>query len=257
MTESNHALSQEREVKKILYLLPNAFTVASICCGLYALIIVAQFDGDLNVFYKAAMAICFSALFDMFDGRVARMTGTESEFGVQMDSLADAVSFGVAPCFLIYNWALHQADVIGLLASFYFAICAIARLARFNVLASRGYASPLYFEGLPTPSGAGAIVLLVILHVRSIEALPTYHIPILFYVVLMATLMVTPVRFPTFKKTKINELEKGPLLLGTALFFGLWIYVRLSAAFWGLLMLYISVSIIQDIPRLFKKEVEE
>jgi CDP-diacylglycerol--serine O-phosphatidyltransferase len=138
---------------------------------------------------------------------VARMTRTQSDFGVQLDSLADVISFGAAPALLVYKWALAPMGFMGLFLSFSFAACGALRLARFNVLAARGdKASHRFFTGLPIPLAAGALVSVVIAHYRHYGAPtdPTTHVPIAIGVGLLSFLMVSTVRYRTFKETRLT-----------------------------------------------------
>ena len=148
--ESLASISQRRlsTVKsKSIYVLPNAFTAAALFSAFYG--IIAAMNGD---FYAAAIAVFFSMLFDGMDGRVARLTHTQSEFGVQMDSLADAVSFGVAPGLIVYEYTLKGLGKLGWAIAFIYCLCAILRLARFNC--NVGVVSKNYFQGLPSPAAA-------------------------------------------------------------------------------------------------------
>src|SRR5262245_15401626 len=121
------------ELKRTLILLPNLITLSSIFCGFDSIRLssAAKTEDD---FYRSALLIIFAMFFDTLDGRVARMTKTQSAFGLQIDSLADVVSFGVAPSLLVYQWSLRQLGVVGIVASFLFTACGAIRLARFNVL---------------------------------------------------------------------------------------------------------------------------
>jgi len=157
------------KLRRGIFLLPSMFTVANLLCGYYA--IVASLTGGFEQFDRAAKAIGFAILFDSLDGRVARMTGTSSEFGVQFDSLADVVSFGVAPALLAYAWgvrslpgqetlAVEQISQLGWICCLAFLICCAWRLARFNVQGMAPGGSK-FFVGLPTPAAAGVIAALV------------------------------------------------------------------------------------------------
>ena len=149
-------------LRKAMFVLPNLFTVSSIFLGFYALTLCAG-DATPAQLYQAALAIFFAIFFDAFDGRVARMTKTQSDFGVELDSLADLVSFGAAPALLVYKWALASLGPVGMFVAFSCAACGALRLARFNVLAQRGdKGSSRFFVGLPIPLAAGTIVALVI-----------------------------------------------------------------------------------------------
>jgi CDP-diacylglycerol--serine O-phosphatidyltransferase len=135
---------------KGIYVLPNAFTAAALFAAFYG--IIQAMNGD---FGTAAVAVFFSMMFDGMDGRVARLTHTQSEFGVQMDSLADAVSFGIAPALIVYEYALVDLGKLGWATAFIYALCAILRLARFNC--NVGVVSKNYFQGLPSPAAAALV----------------------------------------------------------------------------------------------------
>jgi len=144
-----------------IYLVPNLFTTGALFAGFYA--IIGAIDGN---YQRSAIALFIAMALDGLDGRLARLTGTESEFGKEYDSLADLVSFGVAPAIIVYQWGLVRlADYgwiwgkVGWLAAFLFAVAAALRLARFNVAAMSG--DRRFFEGLPSPSAAGLVVSMV------------------------------------------------------------------------------------------------
>jgi CDP-diacylglycerol--serine O-phosphatidyltransferase len=193
-------------LRKAMFVLPNLFTVSSIFLGFYALVLCAG-DATPEQLYQAALAIFFAQFFDAFDGRVARMTKTQSDFGVQLDSLADVISFGAAPALLVYKWALAPLGFLGLFVSFSFAACGALRLARFNVLAQRGdKGSSRFFVGLPIPLAAGAIVALVIAHYRQFGSTtePATRVPIAIVVALLSFLMVSTIRYRTFKDLHLS-----------------------------------------------------
>jgi CDP-diacylglycerol---serine O-phosphatidyltransferase len=156
-------------LRRGIFLLPSLFTVANLLCGYYA--VIASLVGGANEFDRAAKAIGLAILFDSMDGRVARMTGTNTEFGVQLDSLADVCSFGIAPAVMAYAWGvrsltdlggtrLRQLSEFGWVCCLAFLICCAWRLASFNV---QGMApgSSKYFVGMPTPAAAAVIASLV------------------------------------------------------------------------------------------------
>ena len=132
--------------KRLAFFLPNTFTALNMACGFFSIIL-----GYQGQFYQAAMILGLGAIFDSVDGRVARMTGTQSVFGEQFDSISDVVSFGVAPAFLVYNKFFINLGRIGLVTSFIFLLCGALRLARFN--ANIDKVSSNFFQGLPIPSG--------------------------------------------------------------------------------------------------------
>jgi CDP-diacylglycerol--serine O-phosphatidyltransferase len=133
-----------------IYLLPNAFTTAGLFCGFYAIVMAMNLRFDL-----AAIAIFTAMLLDTFDGRVARLTNTQSEFGAEYDSLADMVSFGAAPALVIYEWSLRGLGKWGWLAAFVYCAGAALRLARFNTMI--GVVDKRYFQGLPSPAAAALV----------------------------------------------------------------------------------------------------
>ena len=160
--------------------------------------------------YQAALAIFFAMFFDGFDGRVARLTRTQSQFGVELDSLADVISFGVVPAMLVYKWALAPLGLVGLLVSFGFTACGALRLARFNVLAHSTDHSGggRFFVGLPIPLAAGMIVSMVIAHhgMRGGDPLGTgAQVPIAIVVAVLSLLMVSTLRYRTFKDVRLNR----------------------------------------------------
>lgn len=179
---------------KGVYLLPNLITTASLFCAFLALVWISR-----GIFESAAIAIFFAALLDGLDGKVARITNTSSAFGVEYDSLADLVAFGVTPAFLLFNWQLAYYGRAGLAVCFIFVACGAMRLARFNVTTSTT-ASKKFFTGLPIPA-AGCTVAALVLIVPSLpkELLP-YLPPFCFIMsFLLGCLMVSRVRYFSFK----------------------------------------------------------
>jgi CDP-diacylglycerol--serine O-phosphatidyltransferase len=208
-------------LRKALFVLPNLFTVSSIFCGFYACTLAAAGESHPDRYYQAALAILFAIFFDAFDGRVARLTKTQSEFGMQLDSLADVVSFGVAPALLLYKWALQPLGFWGILLAFLFTACGALRLARFNVLANRHKGALAFFIGLPIPLAAGTVISLIIANGRHGSPMPS--VPIAAVVVGLSYLMVSNIRYRTFKETRFSR-NRGLLLLlmaVTAVFFAL------------------------------------
>ena len=196
------------KLHKLKFVLPNLFTVTSIFCGFYALTLCAG-DASPGQLYQAALAIFFAMFFDGFDGRVARLTRTQTQFGVELDSLADVISFGVAPAMLVYKWALAPLGLVGLLIAFAFTACGALRLARFNVLAQRNHSGgSRFFIGLPIPLAAGMIVSMVIAHhaTGGEDRLGRRaQVPIAVVVAVLALLMVSTLRYRTFKDVRLNR----------------------------------------------------
>ena len=123
------------DLRRSLFILPNLFTLSSVLCGFYAVLICGGPGATDNDYYRAALLIVFAMFFDTIDGRVARLTHTQTAIGVQLDSLADVISFGVATGVLVYRWSLHKLGAVGVAIAFGYVACATVRLARFNVLA--------------------------------------------------------------------------------------------------------------------------
>jgi CDP-diacylglycerol---serine O-phosphatidyltransferase len=180
--------------RKGIYLLPNLLTTMSLLSGFYAIIVAISPE---RKFVYAAIAIFISCLFDMLDGRVARLTHSSSRFGVEYDSLCDLVAFGVAPAVLVFVWALRSYGNFGWLAAFLFMACGAVRLARFNIQAET--IQKKSFLGLPIPAAAAAIAGTILFYswLGYRGGLKTVIMPILIYV--LAFLMISNVRYYSFK----------------------------------------------------------
>jgi CDP-diacylglycerol--serine O-phosphatidyltransferase len=202
--------SANRRVRKGVYLLPNLFTSASLFGGFYA--IVASLDGH---FEKAAIAIIISAFLDGLDGRVARLTGTTSKFGVQYDSLSDLVAFGLAPGILIFTWALRPFGRYGWLAAFLYVVCGALRLARFNVQINT--IESKRFNGLPIPVAAVLVATTVLMFFYLGRGETAKHIAILIEVYALAFLMVSNVKYYSFKE--FNYAKRMPFIFLVAMIF--------------------------------------
>ena len=231
------------KLRNALFILPNAFTVSSIFCGMYA--IWHGLTGNTpESLYESAIAVFFAGFFDMFDGRVARITKTQSEFGVQLDSLADVISFGIAPALLVYKWALLPLGSVGFLAAFFYAACGAIRLARFNVMAARDHGSGEYFMGLPIPLAASVLIASLIAHLKLFEGLAVKHPSwIIALVILMGLLMVSTVPYWTFKNSKP---DRQTVILGFVLILGGWwfrLHYPISLGLVGLLGIYIMAGL--------------
>jgi len=183
----------EREgMRKGIYILPNLFTAGSLFAGFYCM--VSTVNGDYKT---AALWILASSIFDGLDGKVARLTGTASKFGVEFDSLADVVSFGAAPGLLMYCWALKPFGRLGWLAGFLFLACAALRLARFNVQVET--VESKRFVGLPTPAAASMVSATVLLFYYMGWPSSYIKLAILVLIYFLALLMVSNVRYNSFK----------------------------------------------------------
>jgi CDP-diacylglycerol--serine O-phosphatidyltransferase len=195
-----------------VFLIPNLITTASLFAGFYA--IVATIDGR---FYHAAWAIFISLVLDGLDGRIARITASTSGFGTQYDSLSDLVAFGVAPGLLVYLWALKPFKQFGWLAAFLYVVCGALRLARFNV--QQGSLDPRYFNGLPIPAAAMLIATTVAFHHEIGEWFPGKHIYILAMIYVLSFLMVSNIKYASFKKVEIFRRHPFQTLVGLVLLF--------------------------------------
>ena len=198
------------DLRKTLFLLPNIITLSSIFCGFDSIRLSASATDD-DDFYRASLLIIFALFFDMLDGRVARLTKTQSAFGLQIDSLADLVSFGVAPAMLVFKWSLYRLPVAGLVVSFLFCAAGAVRLARFNVLSmgeERGadQARQVSIVGLPVPGAAGVLISLVIANHAIAGTLggPEYLWMMMALTVFLAFLQVSTIKFRSFKDLKLN-----------------------------------------------------
>lgn len=201
---------KNKGIKKI-YFLPNFLTSLSLLSGFYA--IVAAMD---RRFIYAAIAIFISAIFDMLDGRVARMTNSSSRFGVEYDSLSDVIAFGVAPAILAYTWALKSYGKFGWLAAFLYVACGALRLARFNIQVDT--VQKKHFLGLPIPAAAATIAGIVLFYtwIGYFGGLKTVIMPVVIYC--LAILMVSKFRYISFKemgflKTRPFMSSVGGILL--------------------------------------------
>lgn len=182
-----------------VYLLPNLLTSAALFAAFYSII-----SGINGQFESAAIAIIVAGILDGLDGRVARLTNTQSDFGEQYDSLADLISFGLAPALLAFNWSLSSlseisitAGKLGWLASFLFVACAALRLARFNTQA--GIADKRYFQGLASPAAAGTLVFTIWFFLDNGVAGETVRWLIFFEIIALGILMFSRVRYHSFK----------------------------------------------------------
>jgi CDP-diacylglycerol--serine O-phosphatidyltransferase len=190
-----------------IYVLPNLMTTGNLFCGFFA--IIQALKGN---FLFAAYAIVVAAVFDLLDGRLARLTRSTSKFGAEYDSLCDLVSFGVAPGIVLFQWALNPFGRLGWVACFLFVTCGALRLARFNVQAN--IVEKNYFQGLPIPMAAG-IVASSILAFSDLELEASGNIGLLIMTILLALVMVSNFRYRSFKDLDLKErMPFRYLLLG-------------------------------------------
>ena len=189
-----------------VYLLPSLFTMGNMWCG-YACVVNAM-RGDYET---AAPFIGFAYLLDALDGRIARLTGAESEFGLQLDSLADVVSFGIAPAVLAYAWGQQPLGRLGWAAGFIFVACAAMRLARFNIQ-SAGGADKRYFVGIPSPAAAGVVAATVYFYPSGFDDYRA-ALPALAVVLVPAVMMVSTIRYRSFKDLDLRSRRPFRVLI--------------------------------------------
>jgi CDP-diacylglycerol--serine O-phosphatidyltransferase len=190
-----------RELKRGIYILPNLFTTGNLFCGFFAIAAAVNYK-----FKTAAVAILLSCVFDILDGKVASLTNSQSRFGVEYDSLADLVAFGVGPAVLLYLWALQPFGRLGWVAAFLFVACGALRLARFNVQVNS--VPKKYFVGLPIP-GAACMVATTVLFLHYLgEGGPIRDFLLLAMTYLLGFLMVSTIPYNSFKD--FSRLQRMP-----------------------------------------------
>lgn len=216
-----------------VYLLPNLFTTGALFSGFYA--VIASMNGQFEI---AAIAIFVSMLFDGLDGRVARMTNTQSPFGAEYDSLADMVSFGVAPAIVAFTWALDDLGKLGWFAAFLYVAGTALRLARFNT--QIGSVDKRYFVGLPSPAAAAAVAGLIWMSTEyEIDPKDISYL-VAFYVALAGVLMVSNVLYYSFKDVDLKG--KVPFLILSAIVLGIAVISISPALFLWLLVVTYACS---------------
>jgi len=183
-------------MRKGIYILPNLFTATSLFCGFFSLLRTLQED-----FYAAAIFILISGLLDGMDGRVARYTNTTSRFGVEFDSLADVIAFGVAPGMLVFAWALEPFGRLGWLAAFLYVVCGALRLGRYNIQVNT--VESRYFSGLPIPAAAGLIATGILVFYKLGDIGVSKHLTVLIATYILAFLMVSTVKYYGFKDIEL------------------------------------------------------
>lgn len=189
----------------LIFILPNLFTASSIFVGVISIVEASQ-----SHFVSAAWLILLALVFDGLDGRIARMTNTTSQFGVEFDSLADIISFGIAPAMLLYFFIGSEFDRFGILVSALYVIFGAIRLARFNI--STAKIDPNVFIGLPIPTAAVFVSMWILLFNK--YSLHDYSVILLFLTLGVAVLMVSNFRYPSFKKVQLDK----PLVFKTMIF---------------------------------------
>ncbi|HUK26230.1 MAG TPA: CDP-diacylglycerol--serine O-phosphatidyltransferase [Terriglobales bacterium] len=236
---------RRRRLSKGMYILPSLFTTANIAAGFYAILQVTHGTPELGWhFDNAAKAIGFAVLFDGLDGRIARMTGATSDFGRELDSLADVITFGVAPALLAWTWGFRymmtvfsremtgRLESFGAIACFLFLLAGASRLARFNITTNPQPSNPgrpgkKYFVGMPIPAGAGVVAAVV--HFSAGDPIQSWWTAVswLLMVVAVGYLMVSTWRFYSFKDIDLRVRQPFRLIvLFGLLFAAVWYFSR-------------------------------
>jgi CDP-diacylglycerol--serine O-phosphatidyltransferase len=205
--------------KKARMILPNAITLIGVCIGLSS--IKFALDGK---FALAVIAILFSGLMDALDGRIARLIKGTSKMGKELDSLADVISFGVAPAFIMYFWNLQYLDKLGWFVCLIYVVCVALRLARFNVSSNEEVSwKDNFFEGVPSPAGGIIVLIPLILSFSGFDVffdIINYDIVVPIFFILVSILLISTIPTYSFKKIVIPRAMTKFLLFGLVLFFG-------------------------------------
>ncbi len=238
------------DLRKTLFVLPNLVTLASIFCGFSAMRVVATDNPSVDDFYRAAILLMFAMLFDLLDGRIARMTRTQSAFGLQLDSLADIVSFGAAPSLLMYKWMLWRLPG-GAFIAFVFMACGAIRLARFNVLSSNASGTPVkpgrFTTGLPIPPASGVLVALLLANHAVGGALgdEKYTVAVALVTLVLSLLMVSNVKFRSFKDLHFNVGTAVLVMSAVTSSVLVWRFTRPQFVLLWLLCFYVLIGLFE------------
>ena len=243
-------------MRKGIYILPNLITLLSMFAGFYS--IVASLNSDYE---RAAWAILVASIFDVLDGWVARITHTATRFGIEIDSLADVISFGAAPGILVYTWTLSTFGRIGWLGSFFLVACAALRLARFNV--QMGSTEKKHFTGLPTPASALLIATTVLAYEEVLDILVRMKLMqianvmgkdywVLVLTFLLAGLMVSNITYHSLKEANLRERRPFGILVAFAAFLAVVAYHPALVLFL-VSIFYVSSGVAESLYRLLKR----
>lgn len=249
MSRLGGSYDRRESLKRGVYLLPNLITTGGLFAGFYG--IVATMNGDYQI---AAWFILISAVFDALDGKVARLTGTTSRFGVEYDSLVDVVSFGVAPGLLMYSWALQSFGKFGWLAAFLYVVCGALRLARFNIQVNT--VESRRFVGLPIPAAAGMVASCVLLfyHLGGSGTIRKVSVVLLIYV--LAYLMVSNHSYHSFKDPELVKRQPFSFLV-LAIIFIIVIVAEPEIMLFSMALLYTASGPISSVIKYFRRKTSE
>ncbi len=225
-------------MKRGVYILPNLLTSASLFCGFYS--VIKSLNGD---YIAAAWAILFAGIFDLLDGRIARLARAESQFGIEYDSLVDLSSFGLAPGILIYTWTLHSLGKLGWLAAFLFFACGALRLARYNV--QHDDVEQEYFQGLPIPVAAYVIATYVVFHHFYFVFPPQNSLALAGMTVALALLMVSTIRYRSMKVVDIKS--RNPFFVLVLVVIGIFIVaIKPEVMMFALTTAYLASGLLEE-----------
>ncbi len=256
-----YARKPKLDLRKTLFLLPNMITLSSVFCGFDSIRISATAQGD-DDYYRASLLLVFALFFDMlWTGGSHGSPARRSAFGLQIDSLADVVSFGVAPAMLVFKWSLWQRPLLGLVASFLFAAAGVVRLARFNVLSMGEQGAPTkpgkYIVGLPVPGAAGILISLVLANHAMGDGLrlygPKYVWGMAVLTIFLSFLMVSTIKFRSFKDLRLNA--RTFLLVALAVGSSAIVSLQTKPAFvlvW-LLFCYVIIGLVESLLTLSRR----
>jgi CDP-diacylglycerol--serine O-phosphatidyltransferase len=252
MTErrQRRRIRDHARIHRSLSIVPSLFTIGNIFCGYYSIVLTLKGNWD-----QAAVLIGIGYILDGLDGRIARLTKTASDFGIQLDSLADVITFGVAPAILAFSWGFGASEGIGgdvakhvrqlgFVASFAFVVCGALRLARFNLQAKKpaDVGAKRYFVGLPIPAGAGMIAAIV--HFFKTPTLMVGSALLwALLILLVAFLMISTVRYSSFKEFDVRKAKPSLALFGTAMLICLIIFYS-EEVLLAMAVLYLSSGLI-------------
>lgn len=237
-------------LRRTYFILPNLFTLGCVFCGFVSMCISSG-ARDASDLYEASLAVCFGYLFDTLDGRVARLTRTQSSLGLQLDSLADVMTFGAAPALLVYKWGLQSFGRWGVFIAFLYVAAGALRLARFNVLAMAagdGHGKPGKFMlGLPIPAASAVLLSLVIVNYKVGGQLAIAHASVAAVVLVLSYLMVSRIRFRSFKDLR---LSRKTLAVSVLLLCASWVIavrLRPSFIFVFLMSTYVALALTEEL----------
>jgi CDP-diacylglycerol---serine O-phosphatidyltransferase len=232
-------------MKKGIYILPNSLTLCGMFFGFFS--ILSSIKGN---YINAAWSIMISDVFDGLDGWVARLTHSNTRFGIELDSLSDLVAFGVAPSVLVYTWAIAPFGRIGFAAAFLFAACGALRLARYNI--QMGSTESKAFTGMPIPGAATVIAALVLFYHEVWDGSPQKNILILILTIFLALLMVSTLKFHGLKELDFGK-RKPFWILVAIVFVSVIVVVHPAVALFIIAMIYLAEGIVENIYLFYRK----